>query len=41
MVQVFIYSSNTSIMSADAFASYTLNDKISIAQFGIVMWFVQ
>ncbi|MBU5455073.1 uracil-xanthine permease family protein [Caproiciproducens sp. MSJ-32] len=26
-----------SIMSADAFASYTLNDKISIAQFGIVM----
>ena len=26
-----------SIMSADAFASYSLNDKISIAQFGIVM----
>lgn len=26
-----------SIMSADAFASYTLNDKISVAQFGIVM----
>ncbi|MDF2519899.1 MAG: xanthine permease [Clostridia bacterium] len=26
-----------SIMSADAFASYALNDKISIAQFGIVM----
>lgn len=26
-----------SIMSADAFASYGLNDKISIAQFGIVM----
>jgi uracil permease len=26
-----------SIMSADAFASYSLNDKISIAQFGIIM----
>lgn len=26
-----------SIMSADAFASYSLNDKISVAQFGIVM----
>jgi len=26
-----------SIMSAEQFASYTLNDKISIAQFGIVM----
>jgi uracil permease len=26
-----------SIMGADAFASYSLNDKISIAQFGIVM----
>ncbi|HHZ02681.1 MAG TPA: xanthine permease [Tissierellia bacterium] len=26
-----------SIMSAEAFASYSLNDKISIAQFGIVM----
>lgn len=26
-----------SIMSADAFASYSLNDRISIAQFGIVM----
>ena len=26
-----------SIMSADAFAAYSLNDKISIAQFGIVM----
>ncbi|MDF2587788.1 MAG: xanthine permease [Anaerocolumna sp.] len=26
-----------SIMSADAFSSYSLNDKISIAQFGIVM----
>ncbi len=27
----------TSIMSAEAFANYSLNDKISIAQFGIVM----
>ncbi len=26
-----------SIMSAEAFASYTLNDKIAVAQFGIVM----
>ncbi|MDF2674458.1 MAG: xanthine permease [Clostridiales bacterium] len=26
-----------SIMSADAFSSYSLNDKISIAQFGIIM----
>lgn len=26
-----------SIMSADAFSSYSLNDKISVAQFGIVM----
>lgn len=26
-----------SIMSADAFATYSLNDKISIAQFGIIM----
>jgi uracil permease len=26
-----------SIMSADAFASYSLNDKIAVAQFGIVM----
>lgn len=30
-------SAIASIMSADAFASYSLNDKISIAQFGIVM----
>lgn len=30
-------SAIASIMSADAFASYSLNEKISIAQFGIVM----
>lgn len=30
-------SAIASIMSADAFAGYSLNDKISIAQFGIVM----
>lgn len=30
-------SAIASIMSADAFASYSLNDKISIAQFGIIM----
>lgn len=30
-------SAIASIMSAEAFASYSLNDKISIAQFGIIM----
>lgn len=30
-------SAIASIMSADAFANYSLNDKISVAQFGIIM----